>query len=177
MSIPPLGTSNLNFPTWYPQKYWEQFKACLWKQNLSYWRTPSYNLVRIIFITVSCIAFGVLFWQQGNIDSMYVNHHFIVLWCLISISYIFLNSCIVLFVGRNDQQGLFTILGCMYGTTLFAGINNCQSVMPFISIERSVVYRERFAGMYSPWAYSFAQVNKYRLGTSYLVLKHATMFI
>ena len=64
----------------------------------------------------------------------------------------------------------------MYGTTLFAGINNCQSVMPFISIERSVVYRERFAGMYSPWAYSFAQVNKYRLGTSYLVLKLATMF-
>ncbi|TVU26713.1 hypothetical protein EJB05_29272, partial [Eragrostis curvula] len=59
----------------------------------------------------------------------------------------------------NDQQSLFTILGCMYGTTLFAGINNCQSVMPFISIERSVVYRERFAGMYSPWAYSFAQVS------------------
>lgn len=60
---------------------------------------------------------------------------------------------------RNDQQGLFTILGCMYGTTLFVGINNCQSVMPFVSIERSVVYRERFAGMYSSWAYSFAQVN------------------
>lgn len=46
----------------------------------------------------------------------------------------------------------------MYGVTLFTGINNCQSVMPFVSIERSVVYRERFAGMYSPWAYSFAQV-------------------
>nr|CAB3490651.1 unnamed protein product [Digitaria exilis] len=60
---------------------------------------------------------------------------------------------------KNDQQGLFTILGCMYGTTLFVGINNCQSVMPFVSIERSVVYRERFAGMYSSWAYSFAQVN------------------
>ncbi|TVU26714.1 hypothetical protein EJB05_29273, partial [Eragrostis curvula] len=59
----------------------------------------------------------------------------------------------------NDQQSLFTILGCMYGTTLFSGINNCQCVMPFVSIERSVVYRERFAGMYSPWAYSFAQVS------------------
>lgn len=47
----------------------------------------------------------------------------------------------------------------MYGTTIFSGINNCQSVMPFVSIERSVVYRERFAGMYSPWAYSLAQVN------------------
>ncbi|PAN40990.2 hypothetical protein PAHAL_8G001100 [Panicum hallii] len=127
LSIPPLGRNNLNFPTRYPQKFREQFKACLWKQCLSYWRTPSYNLVRIVFITVSCIAFGVLYWQQGNINRI------------------------------NDQQGLFTILGCMYGTTLFAGINNCQSVMPFVSIEHSVVYRERFAGMYSPWAYSFAQ--------------------
>ncbi|OEL20115.1 ABC transporter G family member 41 [Dichanthelium oligosanthes] len=126
LSILALGTINLHFPTRYPQKFWEQFKACLWKQCLSYWRTPSYNLVQIVFITVSCIAFSALYWQQGN--------------------------------GRNDQQDMFTILGCMYGTTLFAGINNYQSVMPFISIECSVVYRERFAGMYSPWAYSFAHV-------------------
>ncbi|KAL6905801.1 hypothetical protein ACP4OV_003402 [Aristida adscensionis] len=127
LSIPPPGTNDLHFPTLFPQKFWEQFKACLWKQCLSYWRTPSYNLVRTVFITVTCIAYGVLYWQQGNINHI------------------------------NDQQGLFTIMGCMYGTTLFVGINNCQSVMPFVSIERSVVYRERFAGMYSPWAYSFAQ--------------------
>ncbi|VAI30388.1 unnamed protein product [Triticum turgidum subsp. durum] len=104
LSMPVPGTSDLHFPTQFPQKFREQFKACLWKQCLSYWRTPSYNL------------------------------------------------------GRNDQQGLFTILGCMYGFILFSGVNNCQSVMPFVSVERSVVYRERFAGMYSPWAYSFAQV-------------------
>ncbi|KAF8747097.1 hypothetical protein HU200_013306 [Digitaria exilis] len=129
LSVPALGTSNLHFPTRYPQKFWEQFKACLWKQCLSYWRSPSYNLARIVFVTITCIAFGVLYWQQGNINRI------------------------------NDQQGLFTILGCMYGTTLFVGINNCQSVTPFVSIERSVVYRERFAGMYSSWAYSFAQVS------------------
>ncbi|KAF7058247.1 hypothetical protein CFC21_065350 [Triticum aestivum] len=128
LSIPVPGTSDLHFPTQFPQKFREQFKACLWKQCLSYWRTPSYNLVRMVFITVACIFFGVLFWQKGNINHI------------------------------NDQQGLITILGCMYGTTLFSGINNCQSVMPFVSVERSVVYRERFAGMYSPWAYSFAQV-------------------
>ncbi|TVU02121.1 hypothetical protein EJB05_52388, partial [Eragrostis curvula] len=128
LSIPPPGTSDLLFPTRYPQRFWEQFKACLWKQSLSYWRSPSYNLVRIVFITISYIVFGALYWRQGDINHI------------------------------NDQQNLFTILGCMYGTTLFAGINNCQSVMPFVSIERSVVYRERFAGMYSPWAYSFAQV-------------------
>ncbi|XP_037440593.1 ABC transporter G family member 41-like [Triticum dicoccoides] len=128
LSVPVPGTTDLHFATRFPQKFQEQFKACLWKQCLSYWRTPSYNLVRFVFITLSCIFFGALFWQQGNINHI------------------------------NDQQSLFTILGCMYGITLFAGTNNCQSVMPFISVERSVVYRERFAGMYSPWAYSFAQV-------------------
>ncbi|XP_051216581.1 ABC transporter G family member 41 [Lolium perenne] len=128
LSIPALSTSDLYFPTRFPHKFREQFKACLWKQSLSYWRTPSYNLVRMVFMTASCIFFGVLFWQKGNINHI------------------------------NDQQSLFTILGCMYGITLFTGINSCQSVMPFVAIERSVVYRERFAGMYSPWAYSFAQV-------------------
>lgn len=67
------GTSDLHFPTRFPQKFREQFKACLWKQCLSYWRTPSYNLVRMVFITVACIFFGALFWQQGNINHMYVS--------------------------------------------------------------------------------------------------------
>jgi hypothetical protein len=40
--------------------------------------------------------------------------------------------------------------------------------MPFVSIERSVVYRERFAGMYSPWAYSLAQVNIDLVQTTYI---------
>uniref|UniRef100_A0A0E0F160 ABC transporter domain-containing protein n=1 Tax=Oryza meridionalis TaxID=40149 RepID=A0A0E0F160_9ORYZ len=128
LSKPPVGTSDLHFQTRFPQKFGEQLKACLWKQCLSYWRSPSYNMVRILFTTISCIIFGALFWQKGDIKNI------------------------------NDQQGIFTIVGCMYGATIFAGINNCQLVMPFVSIERSVVYRERFAGMYSPWAYSLAQV-------------------
>uniref|UniRef100_A0A0E0MBE3 ABC transporter domain-containing protein n=1 Tax=Oryza punctata TaxID=4537 RepID=A0A0E0MBE3_ORYPU len=128
LSKPPVGMSDLHFPTQFPQKFGEQLKACLWKQCLSYWRSPSYNMVRILFTTISCIIFGALFWQKGDIKNI------------------------------NDQQGIFTIMGCMYGATVFAGINNCQLVMPFVCIERSVVYRERFAGMYSPWAYSLAQV-------------------
>uniref|UniRef100_A0A0D3HQC4 ABC transporter domain-containing protein n=1 Tax=Oryza barthii TaxID=65489 RepID=A0A0D3HQC4_9ORYZ len=128
LSKPPVGTSDLHFQTRFPQKFGEQLKACLWKQCLSYWRSPSYNMVRILFTTISCIIFGALFWQKGDIKNI------------------------------NDQQGIFTIMGCMYGATVFAGINNCQLVMPFVSIERSVVYRERFAGMYSLWAYSLAQI-------------------
>ncbi|KAL1816482.1 hypothetical protein ACET3Z_019056 [Daucus carota] len=40
----------------------------------------------------------------------------------------------------------------------FLGIGNCNSILSLIATERSVVYRERFAGMYSSWTYSLAQV-------------------
>ncbi|TVU03468.1 hypothetical protein EJB05_51020, partial [Eragrostis curvula] len=128
LSIPPPGMADLHFRTQFPQKFGEQFKACLWKQCLSHWRTPSYNLARIVYVALSSILFGVMYWQKGNID------------------------CI------NDQQGFFSILGSMYLTILYIGIINSKAVMPFVSVERSVMYRERFAGMYSPWAYSFAQL-------------------
>jgi hypothetical protein len=72
LSKPPVGTSDLHFQTRFPQKFGEQLKACLWKQCLSYWRSPSYNMVRILFTTISCIIFGALFWQKGDIKNMYV---------------------------------------------------------------------------------------------------------
>ncbi|XP_034604276.2 ABC transporter G family member 41 isoform X1 [Setaria viridis] len=128
LSVPSPGTRDLHFKAQFPQKFMDQFKACLLKQFLSHWRTPSYNLVRIVFTALSCLMFGALYWQKGNINNI------------------------------NNQQGLFTTLGCIYCTTLYAGIQNCQSVMPFVGVERTVMYRERFAGMYSPWAYSFAQL-------------------
>lgn len=46
----------------------------------------------------------------------------------------------------------------MYSSVIFLGIYNCSSVFPNISRERTVMYRERFAGMYSSGAYSLAQV-------------------
>jgi hypothetical protein len=38
------------------------------------------------------------------------------------------------------------------------GVYNDQSVISFSATERIVMYREKFAGMYSSWSYSFAQV-------------------
>ncbi|KAI4335068.1 hypothetical protein L6164_013749 [Bauhinia variegata] len=58
----------------------------------------------------------------------------------------------------NNQQDLFNILGAMYIAVIFLGINNCSSVLPYVATERSVLYREKFAGMYSSMAYAFAQV-------------------
>ncbi|URD94129.1 Pleiotropic drug resistance protein [Musa troglodytarum] len=66
LSTPAPDLKDLSFPTRYPRNSWVQFKACLWKQYLSYWRSPSYNLVRISFTLVSSIIFGLIFWQHGK---------------------------------------------------------------------------------------------------------------
>ncbi|GLT88466.1 hypothetical protein SLE2022_064910 [Rubroshorea leprosula] len=126
LSTPPPDSRDLHFPTRFTQNSWEQFKSCLWKQHLSYWRSPSYNLTRIMFTLVTSLLFGVLFWNQGQ--------------------------------NINNQQNLFDIVGAMSVATTILGINNCQAILPYIATERTVMYRERFAGMYSPWPYAVAQV-------------------
>ncbi|MBA0715079.1 hypothetical protein Golax_014003, partial [Gossypium laxum] len=49
-------------------------------------------------------------------------------------------------------------MGSMYVFMIFTGISSCSSVLPFVSTQRTIVYRERFSRMYSSWAYSLAQV-------------------
>ena len=50
-------------------------------------------------------------------------------------------------------------MGSMYAAVLFLGIQNATTVQPVVAIERTVFYREKAAGMYSPMAYAFAQVS------------------
>lgn len=51
------------------------------------------------------------------------------------------------------------VMGALYAAVLFLGVNNASSVQPIVSIERTVFYREKAAGMYSPLAYALAQVS------------------
>ncbi|CAK9322844.1 unnamed protein product [Citrullus colocynthis] len=126
LNAPPPGSRDLHFLNVFAQNFPRQFGACLWKQNLSYWRNPRYNLLRILHTIVSSLIFGILFWKQGK--------------------------------KLENQQNLFNNFGLMYSSVIFLGIYNCSSVFPNISRERTVMYRERFAGMYSSGAYSLAQV-------------------
>ncbi|GKV17137.1 hypothetical protein SLEP1_g27679 [Rubroshorea leprosula] len=66
LSIPAPGSQKLHFPTRFAQNVWGQFKSCLWKQHLSYWRSPSYNLTRIMYALASSLFFGVVYWNQGQ---------------------------------------------------------------------------------------------------------------
>ncbi|PNY08471.1 pleiotropic drug resistance protein 3-like, partial [Trifolium pratense] len=126
LSEPEQGSKDLHFSTRFPQNYLGQFMACLWKQHLSYWRSPEYNLIRFVFMIVAAIIFGAVFWQKGK--------------------------------EINTQQDLFNVFGSMYIAVIFLGINYCSTILPYVATERSVLYREKFAGMYSSMAYSFAQV-------------------
>ncbi|XVE96475.1 hypothetical protein REPUB_Repub02eG0225200 [Reevesia pubescens] len=58
----------------------------------------------------------------------------------------------------SRQQDLMNLLGAMYAAVLFLGATNASSVQPVVTIERTVFYRERAAGMYSELPYAFAQV-------------------
>ena len=57
-----------------------------------------------------------------------------------------------------DANTLRMVIGAMYTAVMFVGINNCATVQPIVSIERTVFYRERAAGMYSALPYAIAQV-------------------
>ncbi|XP_065868540.1 pleiotropic drug resistance protein 1-like isoform X2 [Euphorbia lathyris] len=58
----------------------------------------------------------------------------------------------------TKRQDLFNAMGSMYATIIFLGVQNATSVQPVVAVERTVFYRERAAGMYSPFPYAFAQV-------------------
>ncbi|KAK0571365.1 hypothetical protein LWI29_014726 [Acer saccharum] len=58
---------------------------------------------------------------------------------------------------RKKKQDLFNAMGSMYAAILFIGVQNATSVQPVVSIERTVFYRERAAGMYSTLPYAFGQ--------------------
>ncbi|XP_058191666.1 pleiotropic drug resistance protein 3-like isoform X1 [Rhododendron vialii] len=119
-------SKQLHFATRFPQNGWGQFKSCLWKQHLSYWRSPSYILNRYIYSLIASLLVGILFWDQGR--------------------------------KIDNQQNIFNVLGAAFNVAFSLGINNCKSIIPYVSSERPVFYRERFAGMYGSWAYALAQV-------------------
>lgn len=63
---PPAGSQPLKFDTLYSLDLFSQFLRCIWKQNLVYWRSPSYNAMRLYFTTISALIFGTVFWDVGS---------------------------------------------------------------------------------------------------------------
>lgn len=66
LSVPPAGSKDLAFPTQYPLNSFEQLRTITWKQKLTYWRSPDYNLVRFAFTFFTGLICGSIFWQVGT---------------------------------------------------------------------------------------------------------------
>ncbi|KAL8034647.1 hypothetical protein ABFX02_12G042200 [Erythranthe guttata] len=58
---------------------------------------------------------------------------------------------------RRTQQEIFNAMGSMYASVFFLGTQIASSVQPVVSVERTVFYRERAAGLYSALPYAFGQ--------------------
>ncbi|KAK9058873.1 hypothetical protein SSX86_023717 [Deinandra increscens subsp. villosa] len=65
LSKPDRNSKFLSFPTKYSQTFLGQFLACLWKQNLSYWRNPQYTAVRFFYTVIISLMFGTMCWKFG----------------------------------------------------------------------------------------------------------------
>ncbi|MBA0757601.1 hypothetical protein Gotri_020688, partial [Gossypium trilobum] len=66
LSVPPPDSQPLKFSSIYSQDQLSQFLICLKKQTLVYWRSPRYNLVRLVFTMVCALIYGSVFWDVGN---------------------------------------------------------------------------------------------------------------
>ncbi|KAK4367140.1 hypothetical protein RND71_015020 [Anisodus tanguticus] len=58
---------------------------------------------------------------------------------------------------RSKQQDLLNIIGATYAAVMFLGGTNTSAMQSVVSVERTVFYREKAAGMYSALHYAFAQ--------------------
>ncbi|KAL6524145.1 ABC transporter G member 32 [Orobanche minor] len=63
---PDKDTNELSFASKYSLSFFGQFLACLWKQNLSYWRNPQYTAVRFFYTVIISLMFGTICWKFGS---------------------------------------------------------------------------------------------------------------
>ncbi|KAI3956348.1 hypothetical protein MKW92_008380 [Papaver armeniacum] len=66
LSKPRRDSKELSFPTKYSKTFIHQFIACLWKQNMSYWRNPHYTAVRFFYTVIISLMFGSICWKFGS---------------------------------------------------------------------------------------------------------------
>ncbi|KAK9030821.1 hypothetical protein V6N11_032231 [Hibiscus sabdariffa] len=93
LSTPPPGATDLYFATQYSQDTWGQFTSCFWKQWLTYWRSPDYNLVRFFFTLVAALLVGSIFWQVGPKRSTSTDLSMIIGAMYAAVIFVGINNC------------------------------------------------------------------------------------
>lgn len=103
-----------------------QIPVIMNKFNILYWRSPSYNIVRMIVTTVTALLFGSLFWGKGDLGD------------------------------HPDLGDIQSAMGVLFAGISFMGMINLLSSIPTVIAEREVYFRERAASMYSSFPFAVA---------------------
>lgn len=64
LHLPPIATG-----------FWWQFRWCVCKMTMTYWRNPQYNLMRMVALPVYAVVFGTTFYKLTEHTSAAVNSH------------------------------------------------------------------------------------------------------
>lgn len=97
---------------------------------VSYWRSPSYNFVRMMITIIVSIIFGTVYFDVGNIKN-----------------------------GENavvEIKNIQNFIGVLFTGMGFMGMMNLGAVLPVVAEERAVFYHERNRMMYSSFSYALA---------------------
>lgn len=97
----------------------DQIPIIMRKFNKLYWRSPSYNFVRLLVTVATALVFGSLYWGQGKIKD------------------------------KTDEGQVQNAMGVLFTGMSFMGMTNLITSLPIVAAEREVFFRERAASMYS----------------------------
>eukprot|EP00899_Mesostigma_viride_P014234 jgi/Mesvir1/22811/Mv14223-RA.1 len=102
----------------YAASFSVQSKLLLRRWARTYWRSPSYNLLRCLLTLLIALVFGTFYYQLGDIGS------------------------------EPTQGAFQNAMGALFVSGAFLGNFNQMTVQSIIAVERTVSYRERAAGYY-----------------------------
>jgi ABC-type multidrug transport system ATPase subunit/ABC-type multidrug transport system permease subunit len=115
----------------YATSFQIQVRELLRKYFLYYWRASNYNFIRIIMTLCISLIYGLTY----------------------------LNEAKAIRPGSPPASvnTVQNIMGLIFSMSIFNGMFNAMTVLPLISAERVVFYRESAASMYAPRALALAQ--------------------
>uniref|UniRef100_A0A1D1YAF0 ABC transporter G family member 39 n=1 Tax=Anthurium amnicola TaxID=1678845 RepID=A0A1D1YAF0_9ARAE len=66
LNKPQPNSEDLHFTSKNDQSTKAQCMACMWKQNMSYWKNPEQNVIRFIITIATSLLLGTVFWDIGS---------------------------------------------------------------------------------------------------------------
>ena len=64
-----MGNAQLRVQGEYATNRFTQLAALARKFRLAYWRSPSYNLMRMLMTLLICLFYGTVFWGRGRLPA------------------------------------------------------------------------------------------------------------